>query len=89
MRAAKDRTARVRSPPPPHTHTLWGDRGRGTDVLSWQQMAGAQAQEVPLPPRSRPPTPRALAIWRAGTVVEAQCPAQHSQACSAASYREE
>lgn len=41
-----------------------------------------------LPPRSRPPTPRALAIWCAGTVVEAQCPAQHSQVCPAASHLE-
>jgi hypothetical protein len=43
VRAAKDRPAHVLKHPTP---TLWGHRGRGTDVLSWQQMAGAQAQEA-------------------------------------------
>lgn len=44
MRAAKDRPACVLKASP--SHSLGSQGGRGTDVLSWQQMAGAQAQEA-------------------------------------------
>lgn len=75
--------------PPPIT--LWGHGGRGTDVLSWQQMAGAQAQEASSSKvtSSDSQSPGNLVCGRCDAVVEAPCPAQHSQACSAASHLEE
>lgn len=86
VRAAKDRPLRVlNSTPPP----LCGVTGGVEQMCCLGNRWQVHRPRKPLPPRSRPPTPRALAIWPAGTVVEAQCPAQHSQACSAASHLEE
>lgn len=76
VRAAKDRPACVLKASPSHSV---GSRGGVEQMCCLGNRWQVHRPRKALPPRSRPPTPRALAIWCAGTVVEAECPAQHSQ----------